>query len=94
MLQRAWRTECDVFQRQLVKFAAMPAQALSKHHCVAQVLIEVADRLCERQSRREPRHATQPPPNVEVLLVLPTEDTHCSREHCAASGSFVGGALQ
>ena len=46
MLQRAWRTECGVFQRQLVEFAAMPAQALSKLLSVTQVAIEVADRLC------------------------------------------------
>ena len=89
-LPRTWHTECDVFQRPLVKFAAKPAQALSKLLRVAQVAIEVADRLHERQSLREPRHASQPLPIVKVRLVFPTEDTHCSREHGDASGSFVG----
>ena len=45
-LPRAGHTECDVFQRQLVKFDTKPAQALSKLLSVAQVVIEVADRLC------------------------------------------------
>ena len=45
-LPRTWHTECDVFQRQLVKFATKPAQKLSKLLCVAQVAMEAVDRLC------------------------------------------------
>ena len=57
-----------------------PAQALSHLLNVVKVAIEVADRFCQHQPLREPRHAVHSLPNGEVRLVLPIEDMYCSWE--------------